>query len=65
MNPIASDNLSPLEGLGCQVHAHLIMIHDIIPGFLILPTFQGHRGQKFKTASLVGKFCCYLTWSTF
>jgi hypothetical protein len=26
---------------------HLVRIHDIIPGFLIWPTFQGHRGLKF------------------
>jgi hypothetical protein len=25
---------------------HLEKIHDIIPGFLIWPTFQGHRGQS-------------------
>jgi hypothetical protein len=25
---------------------HLIRIHDIIPGFFIWPTFQGHRGQS-------------------
>jgi hypothetical protein len=25
---------------------HLIRIHEIIPGFLIWPTFQGHRGQS-------------------
>jgi hypothetical protein len=25
---------------------HLVRIHDIIPGFFIWPTFQGHRGQS-------------------
>jgi hypothetical protein len=25
---------------------HVIRIHDMIPGFLILPTFQGHIGQR-------------------
>jgi hypothetical protein len=27
-------------------YIHLIRIHDIIAGFLIWPTFQGHRGQS-------------------
>jgi hypothetical protein len=29
-------------------YVHLIRIHDIIPRFLIWPTFQGHRGQSSK-----------------
>jgi hypothetical protein len=39
------------------------MIHDIIPGFLILPTFQGHRGQSLTQLNYeVDVFCNYLTW---
>jgi hypothetical protein len=32
---------------------YLIRIHHIIPGFLICPTFEGHRGQSSK------RHCCW------
>jgi hypothetical protein len=38
---------------------HLIRIHDIIPVFLIWPTFEGHRGQV--QHGTVGTFRYYLT----
>jgi hypothetical protein len=35
---------------------HLIRIHDIIPGLLIWPTFQGQRGQS-SSGPLAGHIC--------
>jgi hypothetical protein len=40
----------------------LIRIHDVLPRFFILPTFQGHSGQSSKQNYEVDVFCYYLTW---
>jgi hypothetical protein len=33
---------------GSSPNVRLIRIHDIVPRFFILPTFQGHQGQSSK-----------------
>jgi hypothetical protein len=40
---------------------HLIRIHDMIPGFLIWPTFWRSQRSKFKTAPILAHY--YLTWN--
>jgi hypothetical protein len=45
-----------------EVHVHivyLVRIHDIIHGFLIWPTFEGHRGQSSKHITKLACFFCY------
>jgi hypothetical protein len=38
---------------------HLIRIHHILPGFLILPTFQCHRGKTLKSLRYINVFAHY------
>jgi hypothetical protein len=43
-------------------HRYNSRIHDIKPGFLIWPTFQGHRGQSSKH---IAKLACFVTRADF
>jgi hypothetical protein len=45
----------------CLSWVHLIRIHDIVPGFLIRPTSQGHGGQSSSTSV---SMACFVTTQT-
>jgi hypothetical protein len=40
----------------CLSWVHIIRIHDILPGFLIWHTFEGHRGQSLGTVMFLPNF---------